>query len=331
MKRIISVLTAIILMSFGLCSCTSNEAGNASNNNSDSESNKKAESYTLYLGVHQDHDATEGKAKFASTFAAIICDEKGRIVDCVFDETENTVSLEGGAADTETDMRSKNEQGLEYSMKSASAIGKEWYEQANHFAQFLLGKTLEEDDDVDGGEAELMAGCTININGFKDAIDEADDQENSVSFESGTSPRVALAVVNNSDDSKNATAESDGVASLKSTYAAVAKADGKIVAANIEETETKVYFDHSGLIIELEKGEGKRDAGYSYAMKGASEIGLEWFEQVQNFEKYIVGLTPDEVAAIDMNGAYSADDALLAGCTIRISDFVKAVAKTAEK
>ena len=60
----------------------------------------------------------------------------------------------------------------------------------------------------------------------------------------------------------------------------------------------------------------------------AGIIGVFFYDFV---EKYIVGLTPHEVAAIDMNGAYSADDALLAGCTIRISDFVKAVAKTAEK
>jgi len=328
MKRIISVLIIITLSCAVLSSCRGNEAGNISNNESDADSSGAAR-YTLYLGVHQEHDASEGKAEFASTFAALICDEKGMIVDCVFDATENTMEFEGGVVRNKTDMRSKNEQGLEYSMKSASAISKEWYEQAEHFAEFIKGRMLDEADDVDGGEAELMAGCTININGFKAAIDEADDQENAVEFECSGTPSVALAVVNNSEGSADASAETDGVAAMKSTYAALAKNGDKIAAANIEETETKVYFDQSGLIIQLEKGEGKRDEGYSYGMKGASEIGLEWFEQARNFEKYIVGLTPDEVAAINMNGDYSADDALLAGCTIKVNDFVKAVAKTA--
>ncbi len=328
MKKIISVFCAFVCVLICLSSCRSTE-GNIDNATEESDTNK--ESYSLYLGVYQDHNASEGKAKFASTFAAIICDEKGKIVDCVFDATENNMSLEAGLSQNQPDLRSKNEQGLEYSMKSASAIGKEWYEQARHFADFLIGMTMDEAEDVDGGEAELMAGCTININGFKSAIDEADDQENAVTFESTTKPKAAVAVVNSSDGSKDATDSSDGVASLRSTYAAVAKSGNKIAAANIEETEAKAYFDQSGLISSLEKSEGKRDIGYSYGMKGASEIGLEWFEQVRNFEKYIVGLTPDEVGAIDMNGDYSADDSLLAGCTIKINDFVKAVVKTAEE
>lgn len=328
MTKIISVFCALICVIICLSSCRGEE-GNIDSGTA--ESDTKKESYTLYMGVYQDHNAANGKAKFASTFAAIICDKKGKIVDCVFDATENNMPLEAGISQNQTDLRSKNEQGLEYSMKSASAIGKEWYEQARHFADFLIGMTLDEAEDVDGGEAELMAGCTININGFKGAIEEADDQENAVNFESAANPKASVAVVSSSDGSKDATDSSDGVASLRSTYAAVAKSGSKIAAANIEETETKVYFDRSGLIISLEKGDGKRDMGYSYAMKVASEIGLEWFEQVRNFEKYIVGLTPDEVGAIDMNGDYSADDTLLAGCTIKITDFVKAISKTAEE
>ncbi len=321
MKKFILLLCVFVAIAAGLSSCKA-EQGNATNS--------KKEKYTLYMGVHQDHSGSEGKVKFSSTVAAVICDEKGKIVDCVFDATENNIKIESGIVQMETDIRSKNEQGLEYSMKSASAIGREWYEQARHFAQFIKGRTLDEADDVDGGEAELMAGCTIDINGFKKALDEADDQENSVSFESAEIPHIAVAVVNNDDGTKDASEQTDGVASLKSTYAAVAKIGGRIAASNIDETEVSAYFDESGLLISLDKSEGKRDMGYSYGMKSASEIGLEWFEQVRNFEKYIVGLTPDEVAVIDMNGDYSADETLFAGCTIKINDFVKAVAKTVD-
>ncbi|MBR4071576.1 MAG: hypothetical protein IKK26_03375, partial [Clostridia bacterium] len=311
MKRIISVFCVVVYTVFWLSSCKGNEGDMGA---SEKEDYLKGDSYTLYVGVYQDHDALEGKAKFSSTFAAIICDKKGRIVDCVFDATEDNISIEDGAVLPKADLRSKNEQGLEYSMKSASAIGKEWYEQARHFADFLIGKTLDEADEVDGGEAELMAGCTININGFKGAIEEADDQENSVRFQSALPPVAAISVVNSSEGSKDAGDNSDGVVAMRSTYAAVAKSGSRIAAANIEETETKAYFDMEGEIKSLEKSEGKRDLGYSYGMRDASGIGLEWFEQVQNFEKYIVGLSSNEVAAINMNGDYSADEELLAGC-----------------
>ncbi len=325
MKKIISVIIAIIIACLSLSSCSGREGGDVSNNTESGKSSK----YTLYFGVHQEHDAGEQKAKFASTYVAVVCDKKGKIVDCVFDAVEDTVMLHGGIVEAGGDIQSKNELGLEYSMKSASAIGKEWYEQAEHFASFIKGRNINQVDDVDGGEAELMAGCTININGFKEAIDEADDEENGIEFESTSIPTAALGVFASREGSKDATSELDGIASMSTTYAAVAKNGEKIAAAEIEQIETKVYFDDSGLVIDLDENEGKRDMGYGYGMKAVSDIGLEWFEQVRNFEKYVIGKTPNEVAEIDMNGDYSADDALLAGCTIKISDFVKAISKTA--
>ena len=110
----------------------------------------------------------------------------------------------------------------------------------------------------------------------------------------------------------------------------MAKKGSKIAAANIEATETRIYFDHGGLVNNIDYGEGKREEGDSYGMKASSAIGLEWYQQVKNFEEYIVGMMPDQVAQIDMSDGYATDDTLKAGCTIKINDFVRAVAKTAE-
>ncbi len=284
--------------------------------------------YNLCFGISQDHDASDSKAGFSVTYVAVVCDKKGRIVDCVFDAVENTVMLDGGVVNADEAVFSKNELGLEYSMKSASAIGREWYEQAAHFADFIKGKRIDSIEEVDGGEAELMAGCTININGFKEAIDDASEEENMMEFAASAIPSVSVAIAANHDGSKNASSERDGIAALNITYAAVAQSGGKISASILEQTETNVYFDHSGLIINLDKSDGKRDMGYDYGMKSASELGLEWFEQADNFGKYIIGMTPNEVADMRLNGAFAADDVLLAGCTIKVDDFVKAVSKT---
>lgn len=313
MKRKISVIIAIILLMICLNSC--------------GKQGVAGKKYSLYLGISQEHEAGDGKAKFASTYVAVICDKKGKIVDCVFDGFESTTSLEGGVADYDENVQSKNELGLEYSMKSASPIGREWYEQAAHFADFIKGKALDEVEEVDGGEAELMAGCTININGFKEAIDNA-EEIGGIEVESGSEPSAKVAFFADYSDTKNASAETDGVAHLSVTYTAVAMSEGKIAAAALDQTETKVYFDDSGLIINLDKGESKREAGYDYGMKPASAIGLEWFEQADNFARAIVGMSPSDVAGMRLNGEYLEDETLLAGCSIKVTDFVKAVAKT---
>ncbi len=331
MKRVLSVSCIIILICASVSSC-GKKGGDMMDDVSDmvSDMTDGGEKYTLRLGVHQNHDASEGKAKFSSTYVAVVCDKKGNIVDCVFDATDDTVSIEGGKVTVGGDYRSKNEQGNDYSMRSASGIGKEWYEQAEHFAKFIVGYNIDDAEDIDGGEAELMAGCTIDINGFKEALEEAaDNEKEAVTFECTEAPSAALAIVSTDEGSKDATAEKDGIAALTSTYAAVAKKDDKIAAANIEVTESKVYFDESGLVSQVEHGDGKREEGDSYGMKASSAIGLEWYQQVRNFENYIVGMTPDEVTKLDMSEGYATDTDLKAGCTIKINDFVKAIAKTA--
>ena len=63
-------------------------------------------------------------------------------------------------------------------MKSASGIGKEWYEQANAFAQYVLGKTADEVNGIpqDQGKAtdvDLTASVTIHITSFQDIITRA--------------------------------------------------------------------------------------------------------------------------------------------------------------
>ena len=63
-----------------------------------------------------------------------------------------------------------------------------------------------------------------------------------------------------------------------------------------------------------------------YAMRPASGIGAEWFEQVEALEDYCVGKTPEEVAGIALDGDGKATDAdLIAGITMPLADFVDGV------
>ncbi len=62
--------------------------------------------------------------------------------------TDVTFSKEGKiTSNINAAIQTKNELGDAYGMKQASSIGKEWNEQAAAFAQYVVGKTL---DDVKG-------------------------------------------------------------------------------------------------------------------------------------------------------------------------------------
>jgi hypothetical protein len=63
-------------------------------------------------------------------------------------------------------------------MKSASGIGKEWYEQANAFAAYATGKSVDEIKGIaltEGkpADADLAASVTVHVNAFIEDIEKA--------------------------------------------------------------------------------------------------------------------------------------------------------------
>ena len=77
--------------------------------------------------------------------------------------------------------KTKNELGFDYGMVAykASAIGKEWFEQAEYFCDYITGKTLTEvatiavDEGTKTTDVDLATGCTIAIGGFQKLIAKA--------------------------------------------------------------------------------------------------------------------------------------------------------------
>ena len=74
---------------------------------------------------------------------------------------------------------SKNTLGTDYGMSKASAIGREWNEQAAAFAAYTVGKTADEVTGIavseTGGaaDADLAASCSIAIGGFQSVVAKA--------------------------------------------------------------------------------------------------------------------------------------------------------------
>ena len=81
----------------------------------------------------------------------------------------------------DSQFQTKQELGEEYGMKAASSIGKEWNEQADAFAAYCVGKTIEEVSGIavsEAGkaeEADLASSVTISVADFISLVTEAVD------------------------------------------------------------------------------------------------------------------------------------------------------------
>lgn len=118
-------------------------------------------------------------------------------------------------------------------------------------------------------------------------------------------------------------------ATFGTVYAAVmVDADGKILACDIDETE----FDPAltdGTVGEVDL-RSKTEKGDDYGMVSSGASTMEWYQQVETFENYVVGKTADEVRAIPCTDGKTTDADLSAGCTITVTGFIEAVASAAE-
>ena len=77
--------------------------------------------------------------------AAVLLDADGKLAGVTLDELELSVSADGtGKVTTPTDTRTKRQKGKDYPLAEVSGLKKGWAEQADAFADWLEGKTLEE-------------------------------------------------------------------------------------------------------------------------------------------------------------------------------------------
>lgn len=131
--------------------------------------------------------------------------------------------------------------------------------------------------------------------------------------------------------SKDATADAGGVVQVDTVMAAVSfDSAGKILGVKIDNAQVAVEFDANGKITtDLSKTpQTKVELGNSYGMKSKSGIGREWYEQIAELEKWMVGKTVDEVNTMKVKDGGHPDIAdLNSKVTISVSDYQAAVAE----
>lgn len=335
MKRLFVALLAVaMLVSMTACGTATKEAD-----------------YKLGMGIDVSTASSKaGTAQVDATVATVILDKDGKIVDCKLDVAQSKLGvadgeLEEGAADKA--FKTKQELKEDYNMKPASGIGKEWYEQAKFLEDYVVGKTAAEVAAIATVEknghpavpadADLTAGCTMDIGSFKAAIAKACADDQAKSFKA-SAMKLGLAATTSVDaSSKAADDENDGSANIYSTFSAmVVDANGKTLAAIVDSIQPKIGFDAEGEITEAKYTDTKRVLKDNYNMVKFSQPGTciaEWYVQANALTDYVVGKTADEIKAIatadTRNDGYMrpTDADLAAKCTMQIPEYQEVMAK----
>ena len=292
------------------------------------------------IGKSTDAGEKDGLAEVDTMFAAVLVDGSGKIVDCKIDSVQTKVnfSKEGKLlTDLGTVVESKNELGEKYGMKKASGISKEWNEQADGFAKYVIGKTADEVKGIavsaDGvaDDADLKATITVHIGDFINVVEQA--VANAKSAGAQTGDKLGYGIVTGISKSKDAAADAAGVAQAYSTYTIASfGADGKITSCVIDASQVNVNFDAAGKITSDLKAadfKTKNQLGEAYGMKKASGIGKEWNEQAASFAEYAVGKTAADITGLAIDEAEGAptDADLKASVTVGIGDFQAGISK----
>ena len=115
---------------------------------------------------------------------AVALDENGVIVAAILDVAQQKAAFDLEGVAGEVDLRTKVEKEGDYGMKGVSAIGKEYYEQAKAFTEWMVGKTVEEVLAMPTYERDashtacpdvedLKSSVTITVGDYLKALEEA--------------------------------------------------------------------------------------------------------------------------------------------------------------
>ncbi len=349
MKKLLAMLLALVMV-LSFAACGQEETPNEPEVENPSEGEETPEeptepevteaTYTLGLGTVVSQTVGEN-AQVDATFAAVVTDAEGTIVAIDLDVAQSKCpKTDAGVFTAEGfDNRTKTEKGPDYGMTVASPIGAEWDAQMAAFEAWAVGKTVEyvtgvelvehNGHNVAMNEADLYAGCTMDITAFQAAV--ADAANSTVEF-TADSFKLGLGVVT-SCSVADATADADGSIQMYTDYAAVVTAeDGTIIAARLDAIQPKIGLAADGTTTGIEDLRSKYAKKEDYGMTVASPIAAEWYTQADAYCAYLVGKTVADLEAIELvesNGHLVAlnEADLYAGCTMQVNSYIEATVK----
>jgi len=333
MKKKVALLLVLAMVMFAFAAC----GGGATEEPPVEEKPEAAGAVQTGLAVitsaakSVDAGDASGVAQADSLVVAVTVDEAGTIIKCAIDQAQTKIEFsKDGKIVTPLDsvFAAKREMGADYGMAKASGIGKEWNEQADAFAAYVAGKTVEEVKGIAVNEEgaptdeDLASSVTVHVTDFIAAIEKA--VGNAQDLGASADDTLGLGVVTSIAKSKDA-AEEDGLAQAYTYYTATTfTADGVITSSIIDASQTNINFTKEGKITSDINAafQTKNELGDAYGMKKASAIGKEWNEQANAFAQYVVGKTVEDVKGIAIEEGVPTGDDLKSSVTVHVSDFL---------
>lgn len=302
---------------------------------------------TVGLGYNAAFDGAKGQLDLTTAFAAF--NNKGEVVDVRFDvvqvkvaanEAKDGLTLTNKNVDASGSVTSKLELGLGYNMKGVSVIGKEVDEQIEAFADWCVGKTVEEvvagTPGAGHGVAineELASSVTIGVDAFEAALKNAYETKTESTYKISKKATAGIAM-----QSGLAYNYGKPTKEISVSVAGVMANEGKTEAVELDEVVVPVAVAADGALsldttskyVQNGVVTSKKDLGDKYAMKSTSagigkiEGGAEWDEQAVAIETAATGKTATEIKAL------VAGEGELAGATMTVTSYLAAIAKATD-
>ena len=124
----------------------------------------------------------DGLGEVDSNVVAVLVGEDGKIIDCKIDAIQTKINFtkEGKiTSDLTAAIKTKQELGADYGLAKASGIQKEWNEQVNALADYVVGKTVDEvkgiavSEEGVATEADLTSSVTVHVAPFIGIVEKA--------------------------------------------------------------------------------------------------------------------------------------------------------------
>ena len=241
-------------------------------------------------------------------------------------------SVDGtGKVTTPTDTRTKRQKGKDYPLAEVSGLKKGWAEQADAFGSWLEGKTPDEvkklKTDADGKptDADLLSGCTIAVDRYRDAVVRACENAQVLGAARGDTVKLGVEVAE-MPQGLAGTDDKDAQVQAKITLAVVTMDENARVTSAIGDmTEPELTVSADGTVsAPREPVYTKNELGDRYGMRSASALGKEWYEHSAGWCGYLKGKNAVEIGKLSTDGT---DADLKALCTISVTDLQKAALK----
>lgn len=357
MKKVISVLLlACMLLTLTACGAETPaaeptvepaEATDAPAEATEAPAEAAEAEYKLGMGVSVSLDSSDtNHAQVDATVATVVTDSEGKIVLCRIDCAQNKMDVTGGQVDTAATFTTKRDLKYDYNMVKYSNATLEWFEQVENLEKWVVGKTAEDIKNIEtkineegysvAVDEELYASCSISLEAFQDAIVKACNDEKGSTFTTADAFTLGVSAISNAAESVSAADSDDGNAMVKMYTefgAAAVGSDGKILAALTDAIQPKITVSADGEILNKDFTATKRELGDDYNMVKYGNAIAEWDAQAKAFADYTVGMTADEVSAMETtehNGHdVTVDETLFASCTMDITGMRATIAMAA--